>query len=247
MMLLLLAGGRFFAGLVDAIAGGGGLLSLPALLATGIDPVVALGTNKMQAIVGTTSATRQYAKAGQVDIPALVPFGIIALIFSAGGALSAKIVGGGPLMYLVIAVLVILFFWTLLNPGLGSIAKPPKLSKKTFFRAASPVIGSYDGFLGPGTGSFWMAACVYFRGHDMRRAAGHAKWMNLCSNIGALGMFIYLGLYRLDYAAAMAGGQIVGATLGAKLAVTKGARLIRPFFLIAVAATLVKLVYTNMF
>ena len=218
------------AGFIDSIAGGGGLISLPALLWAGLPPHLALGTNKLQSAVGTTMAVHRYHGAGLVDWPSTgVAIGATAL---------AAALGTGAVLWIDNRVLRFVVPWLLLavaihvlrRPALGAVDTPPRLSANRFGALAGGVLGFYDGFFGPGAGAFWTAACVHFRGMGLSRATAFTKVVNLTSNLAALAVFAVWGQVDPASAAAMIVGQAVGGRLGAGLAVKHGAPFIRVVF-----------------
>ncbi len=240
-LLLALAG--FSAGFVDSIAGGGGVISLPALLAFGVPPHLALGTNKLQSCLGTTFAAGNYARRGLVDRAQLLP----GVTFTAAGALAgAMLVVRLPSMWLARAVpllLVAIFLYVVRSPKLGESSRPARMTTAAFSVVFGLALGFYDGFFGPGAGSFWTLAFLSLLGFTLPRATAQTKVMNLTSNLVALAWFGLQGEVQWSLGLAMGGANIAGAIAGSSLAMEKGARLIRVFFLIAVAATLARLVW----
>jgi uncharacterized membrane protein YfcA len=231
---LLLAIIGLTAGFVDAIAGGGGLLTVPALLWAGLPPQVALGTNKLQSSCGTALASVNYARAGLLCWRELrLGIAITALAAMAGALVVARLDAEFlrqtiPILLLAIAG----YFWW--KPDLGTECRVPRMKTPTFAWSFGVALGFYDGFFGPGTGSFWMVACVVLLGLDLAAATGHTKAMNLASNLGSLAIFLAAGQVRFDVGAAMIGGQLIGAKLGSGLVIRRGARLVRPIFLAVV-------------
>lgn len=243
------------AGWVDAIAGGGGLLTVPMLLATGMNPQDALGTNKFQSSLGTTMATLQYARHGLLRWREVAP-GVVA---TAVGALigAACVTRMDPrILRPVIPVLLMgIAGYLALKPELGRQARPSLIaaglrrwrsaggsgawisedarreSRWVFAFGAGLLLGFYDGFFGPGTGTFWTMAGLVLMGWDLLAATAHTKAMNLSSNLASLTLFLVTGHVRFGVGAAMALGQMIGGRLGAGVAVKGGARFIRPIFL----------------
>lgn len=216
------------AGTIDAIAGGGGLLTLPALLATGIPPVQAIATAKLQSTAGTCSAALCFFRRGEFELRPL----LLALPCTLLGALA----GAGSLSYiepqLIERLLPLLFVlvggYFLFSPQIGDLDRQQRISTTGFAVLFASVIGFYDGFLGPGTGTFLAVGFVVLLGYNLRRATAAAKLLNLTSNFAALALFIYGEQIVWSYGLAMAGGQIVGGSIGARLALQGGTRLIRP-------------------
>lgn len=237
--LLTLAG--FAGGLIDAIAGGGGLITVPALLAAGLPPQTALGTNKLQSACGTTLAVRRYAGAGLLTTPHL---GLAATCAALGGAAGAWTVGRTHpdlLRQIIPWLLAGVAVYTALNRRFGATAGLAKLSPLVFAIPAGLSLGFYDGFFGPGTGSFWTVALVGLLGLDLRHATGYTKAVNLASNLGALACFLAAGSVHLLAAGFMIAGQLAGARLGSGLVIRDGLKIIRPVFLAVVLALTVKL------
>lgn len=242
-VLLALAG--FGAGFVDSIAGGGGIISLPALLAVGIPPQLALGTNKLQASLGTTFAAGNYARRGLIERSQLLP----GVTCTAAGALAgAMLVVRLPAMWLgrvVPWLLVAIFVYVVRSPRLGESASRARMTSGAFSVVLGLSLGFYDGFFGPGTGSFWTLAFVTLLGFALPRATAQAKVMNLTSNVVALAWFGIQGEVLWRVGLGIAAANVAGALVGSSLAIEKGARLIRVFFLLAVAATLARLIWQS--
>ena len=231
------------AGFVDAIAGGGGLLTVPALLASGLPAPVALGTNKLQACAGTALATWNYSRAGLLPWRRWLLGVARTFVAALAGAAAVTAIDPSALRRLLPPVLAAIAVYTAVKRDLGQEVRAARMSAAQFGLAFGAVLGFYDGFLGPGTGSFWMMACVLVMGLDLRGATGVTKAMNLTSNVAALGLFLLAGSVNFRIGLLMAAGQLLGAQLGSRLAIRHGARLIRPVFLAAVLALTVKLAW----
>ena len=218
------------AGFIDSIAGGGGLISLPALLWAGLPPHLALGTNKLQSAVGTTMAVHRYHAARLIDGPTMtVAIGATAMA-AASGTFAVLWIDNRVLTFVVPWLLLAVALYVLQRPALGSADTPPRLSAKRFGALAGSVLGFYDGFFGPGAGAFWTAACVHLRGLGLPHATAFTKVVNLTSNLAALAVFAAWGQVDPASAGAMIVGQAVGGRLGAGLAVKHGAPFIRVVF-----------------
>ena len=234
----ILAAAGFGAGFVDAIAGGGGLLTVPALFAAGISPILALGTNKLQSSVGTAMATWRYQRAGLIDWHGLVPALVLTV---AGAALGAWLVQSIPVAtvklivpFLMIAAIV----YFLVSPRMTDADSHRRLSLAAYAPIAG-VIAFYDGFFGPGTGSFLAVSLVALVGLGLSRATGHTKALNLTSNIVAGVLFIAAGKVLWAVALVMGITNIAGAWIGSHFALRHGARLIRPLLvLVSVGLTM---------
>ena len=243
-VVLALAG--FSAGFVDSIAGGGGIISLPALLAVGVPPHLAFGTNKLQAASGTAFAAGNYSRRGLVQ-RAQLPLGVSCT--AAGAVAGAMLVVRLPSMWLghvVPWLLVAVFVYVVRSPRLGESAGPARMASTAFSVAFGLSLGFYDGFFGPGTGSFWTLAFLAFRGFALPQATAQTKVMNLTSNAAALVWFAIHGDVLWGLGLGIGAANVAGALAGSSLAMEKGARLIRVFFLLAVAATLVRLVWRSL-
>jgi len=218
------------AGFIDSIAGGGGLISLPALLWAGLPPHLALGTNKLQSAVGTSMAVHRYHAARLIDWGSM-PVAIAATAAAAAsGTLAVLKVDNRLLRYVVPWLLLAVAIHVLTRPRLGDDPAPPRLSAKTFGFLAGGLLGFYDGFFGPGAGAFWTAASVHLRGMGLPRATAFTKVVNLTSNLAALAVFSAWGQVDPPAAVAMIVGQAIGGRLGAGLAVRHGAPFIRVVF-----------------
>lgn len=241
--VLFLIGGA--AGFVDAIAGGGGLLTVPALLAAGLPPQLALGTNKLQSSCGTALATFNYARAGLIEWKEWIPGIAVTVAASIAGALTAAKADPSHLRKLIPIVLVLLAAYTAFKPDLGTSKRPSRMERLPFSLILGLALGFYDGFLGPGTGSFWMMACVLIQGLDLTAATGVTKVMNLSSNVGSLALFLLAGKVDFRIGLLMAAGQLIGAYAGSRVAIRQGPRLIRPVFLTVVLALAAKLAWES--
>ena len=265
----------FAAGLVDAIAGGGGLLTVPALLAAGLPPHLALGTNKGQSVFGSGSAMVKYWRSGLVD-PARARVGFpLGLIGSACGAALVLAIPADSLKPIVLVLLTgaALFIGLRRAPrpgapeagagaGTGTAAEAGTGAGAAATTSATPApvtapnratarpvvaglialaIGAYDGFFGPGTGTFLIVAFVALLGDGMARASASAKVVNFASNLAALALFAWRGVVVWPVALPMAVGQLCGGWLGAHLAVRRGDALVRRVAVLSALALAVKL------
>jgi hypothetical protein len=233
----------FCGGCIDAIAGGGGLITVPALLAVGLPPQVALGTNKLQSACGTGIALWRYAKAGMAGTPWLWLAVLMSFVASMGGAYAVSVLDRELLRQVIPWMLAAVAIYTACNRRFGIHPGRAKLSLAAFAVLLGSGLGFYDGFFGPGTGSFWTLALVVLAGLELRNATGYTKAANLASNLGSLAVFLTMGAVHYMAAGAMIAGQILGARLGSGLVIRKGARLIRPVFLAVVFAMTLKLLW----
>ena len=231
------------AGFVDSIAGGGGLITLPVLMNLGLAPQDALGTNKLQASFGSGSAAWHYAQAKTVPLRDC-RFGFaFSLLGAALGALVVQHVNPSFLKRLIPLLLLAVAFYVLLKPRLGDQDRPARLRPFAFDLLFGLCIGFYDGFFGPGTGTFWAMAYVLLRGFNLTRATGYTKVMNFASNLGSLIFFLAGGNVFFVAGLTMGLGQLLGARLGARMVIARGTRFIRPVFIAVVLALTAKLVW----
>ena len=233
------------AGFVDSIAGGGGLITLPVLLGLGLPPADALGTNKLQACFGSGSATFHYSRAGLIQWSDCRD----GILFTAlGSTIGTVLVQGVSPAYLNRAIPILLIgiaLYLLLRPSIGAAATTPRMSLFSFNLLMGLGIGFYDGFFGPGTGSFWAMAYVLLLGLDLTRATSHTKVMNFTSNIASLVVFLVSNHYILVAGIVMGLGQLFGARLGARSVIKGGGRLIRPIFITIVILISIKLLWRS--
>jgi uncharacterized membrane protein YfcA len=227
-IVILLALAALLAGFIDAIAGGGGLIAMPALLLAGFAPVEALGTNKLQGLFGTGSAAITYASKGHVDLRGQLPWAMLALIGGIVGAGVATLLPGGFLRALLPVLLIAIAIYFALKPSLHDTDRASRMSPLLFGATVVPAIGFYDGIFGPGTGSFFMIAFVALAGYGVLKATAHTKLLNFASNIGGFAAFAAVGAVSWQVGLVMGVCQFVGARLGAGLAMKRGAGLIKP-------------------
>jgi len=231
------------AGLIDAIAGGGGLITIPVLLGLGLPPQEALGTNKLQASFGSGSAMFQFVRAGTIQLHESFA-GVLWTATGAGlGAVAVQLLDPGFLRRVIPILLIAIALYLLVSPRLGQADVRPRLGKGLFYGMAGLGIGFYDGFFGPGTGTFWVMALMLGLGYNMTKATGTTKVMNFTSNIVALGFFLAGGKVLFAQGLVMGAGQFMGARLGAKLVVARGTRFIRPLFILMVLAITLRLLW----
>lgn len=240
-ILLALAGVGFLAGFVDAVAGGGGMLSVPALLSVGLPPVAALATNKMQSVIGTAMAVTTYWRRGYVELKTLLPGLLLAFAGSAIGALIVSRVDTSLLNLAVPIALIAIALYFLFAPKISDADRAARLSFDKFVPLMAFVIGFYDGIFGPGTGSFFSIGFVLLFGLGLTRATGNTKALNLMSNSAALVIFIPMGHVVWPVAVVMAIGQIAGGYIGARTGIRYGAKVIRPLIVVVSIAMAVKL------
>jgi hypothetical protein len=247
MEIALLSAGAFFAGLVDAVAGGGGLIQLPLLLAVFPEYPIPLlfGTNKLSSIAGTASAVVRYSIHVRLPMHIVIPGSCTALIGSALGASSVSLIPLSVLKPLVLILLISVGAYTFFKPAFGSTHT--KLVITRFIPAAAAVvgfsIGFYDGFFGPGTGSFLIFIFVRLFGLDMLHSSATAKTLNLTTNLAAVIIFAFTSSILWKTGLIMAAANIAGAQTGAHLALKHGNSFIRWIMLSAVCALILKIGY----
>jgi uncharacterized membrane protein YfcA len=244
-LLLVLATVGMLAGFVDAIAGGGGLIALPALLSLGFPPVGAIATTKAQSAVGTAIAARTYWRRGLVDVRSLLPAMAATYLGSLGGAFTVQHVDTSHLAVGIPVALIAIAAYFLFAPRLTDDDRHARLDYARFVPMMGLVVGFYDGLLGPGTGSFLTMGFVMLFGLGVTRAAAHTKVLNLTSNLAALTLFIPAGNVIWPAALAMAAGQLGGGYLGALTGIRFGSRLIRPLVVLVSVILALRLLFTG--
>ena len=233
----------FLGGFIDAIAGGGGLITLPAIMAMGVPPHLALGTNKLQGVFGSFTATLNFTKKGLIDYKECFVGIVFTFIGALVGATLILFLNANFLKIIIPFLLIAIFIYTLFTPKIGESDRSAKMNERLFYVIFGLILGFYDGFFGPGAGSFWMFAMVALIGLNLKKAVAHTKALNFTSNIVALGVFIAGGQILWLVGFLMAVGQILGAYFGSNLVIKKEVKFIRTMFLIVVAATICKLLF----
>lgn len=236
-----LVAAALLAGLVDTIAGGGGIITLPALLAVGIPPHIALGTNKLQSSFGSLTATLRFRHAGLVSLRSMWPGLLATALGAATGALAVRGLDTTILRLLIPVLLAGIFVFMLLKPAFGQAAGQPRWPPFAVWAAGGLGLGFYDGFFGPGTGTFWAMALVGLAGMDLRLATAHTKALNFTSNIVSLAVFLIGGTVALAVGLAMGLGQAAGAWIGSHLVLSRGVRLVRVLVLVMAALMIIYL------
>jgi len=232
------------AGTIDAVAGGGGLLTLPALMATGIPPVSALATNKAQAIFSVFSATLHFRRRKRLDLRVLGRPAFMSFAGAVCGAASVSLIDPGVLKPLIPFVLIAICLWLAFKPGIGEGTRP-RISAAAAGLTLVPLVGFYDGFLGPGTGTFFALGLAGLTALKLDQATIEAKLFNFMSNLGALAFFLLAGHIAWLYAAVMAAGMMAGGQIGARLVLRHGAGLIRPLLIATSLAMSLRLLWQN--
>lgn len=246
-LILLLAGAAFFAGFVDSVVGGGGLIQIPALFAAfpGAAPATLFGTNKIASIVGTSSAAVQYARRVSIPWNLAVPGALAALIGSWYGAKAVTYLPGEVLRPVVLALLVFVAIYTFVRKDFGTNSGLRDYRSGDLLRVLciAAVIGFYDGFFGPGTGSFLIFLFVRFIGMDFLRASATAKVLNVATNFAALSYFATNVELLWKLGLLMACCNLGGALIGSRMALRHGAGFVRRIFLAVVVVLIAKMSY----
>jgi uncharacterized protein len=243
--LVALVGG-LLAGYIDAIAGGGGLITVPTLLAVGLPPHLALGTNKLQSTLGVATAMLRYRAGKLVRLRDWRPAVFFTAIGAALGNLALQRVSPAALGWLIPGLLAAILIYTLATPALGERPARERVRPAVFQPVAGTVLGFNDGFFGPGTGAFWAMSLVGLAGLDLRRATAATKVMNFTSNLAALILFATQGTVVLTVGLAMGSGQIVGSVLGSQQVMRRSPRFVRWFLIATVSATAARLLWVQL-
>lgn len=234
----------FLAGLIDAIGGGGGLISLPAYLIAGLPPHAAVATNKMSSTCGTTLATYRFIRNRLVNFKLVIPAVIAAIIGSSIGANLSLLVSDDVMLYVMIGILPVCTF-LVLNKKLFHDNENDEiiLNKRTYITAtaAALIVGMYDGFYGPGTGTFLIIAFTIFAKLSIKTANAHAKVINLTSNITSLIIFLLNGEVVLSIGLAAAACNMVGGYIGAGLVMKNGAKIVKPSIILVLILLALKI------
>ncbi|MBY2479113.1 TSUP family transporter [Clostridioides difficile] len=247
--IIFLCIGGFLAAFVDSIAGGGGLISMPVLMAIGVPVHLAIGTNKFAASAGCISSAYRYSKSGKTNnelLKKLVPFTIIGSILGVRCVLS---ISEDILNALVVIMILVVAMYTFISKNLGQEDNFEGINKKNLRLGMlmALVMGFYDGFFGPGTGTFLTFGFIKIYGYDFLHASANTKILNLTSNITSLLLFMINGQVYYKIAIVFALVMIIGAYVGAKVAIKKGSKMIKPIFLAMALFMVTKLVYQTLF
>lgn len=229
-------------GFIDAIAGGGGLIMLPALLFSGVPPIQALATNKLQSAFGTTMSTRNYARAGLVNWREHKLTIVLVFIGATAGVLLVQTIETRVLNLMIPLLLVAVAIYVLVSPRMTDEDAHHRLTPNGYAPVGG-LIGLYDGFFGPGTGTLFTASLVALRGYGLTRATGLTKLLNLTSNIASVLFFALGGKMLWLLGLCMAAGAMAGGWLGSHSAIRFGAQLIRPLLVVISLALTAKLLW----
>jgi len=230
-----------FAGLIDTIAGGGGLLTIPVLLSTGMPAMSALATNKFQSVFGTFSASLHFVRKKFVNLYEIKWMILVAFIGSIVGSYTLFQIDSSILQKIIPILLIVIGFYFLFSKNVGQIEKHKIVSMLFFTAIVVFSISFYDGFFGPGTGSFFAIAFIFLLGFNISQATAQTKVLNFTTNFGSLLFFLYFGDIYFIAGLIMGIGQIIGATIGAKLVIKNGSKIIRPLIVVISFAMSIKL------
>ena len=235
----------FAASLLDAVAGGGGLISLPAYLIAGLPPHNAIATNKLSASIGTVASTGRFIKNKCVDWPTAIPSAALAVIGSIAGARLILAISDQVIRYIMLALVPILAFVVLKKRDLSESSLEPISRRRQFFIIClfALIVGMYDGFYGPGTGTFLLIAYTQLAKLPLRLAAGNVKIANLSSNVGSLAVFLINNQANVPIGLISAVFAVAGHFLGAGLLLKNGAKVVKPFVLVVLGLLFVRLIY----
>lgn len=235
----------FLASFVDAIGGGGGLISLPAYLLAGVPPHIAIGSNKFSSCIGTSISTIRFLKNGYVKLKLALCSVIFALVGSSIGANISLMMDEKILEYVLVMILPIVAYFVLKNKKIGDNEQTGTRSTFQVYGisiAAAFLIGMYDGFYGPGTGTFLLLIFISIAKMDMKTAAGHTKVINFSSNIAALVTFIMSGMINYPLAACAAIFSIAGHYIGSGMVLKNGQKIVRPIIFAVLILLIIKVV-----
>ena len=210
-ILIMLFAVAVFAGFIDTLAGGGGLLTIPALILTGIPPLLALGTNKFQAFIGSGTASLMMLLKKKVTFTEVKYFMLMSFVGSAIGTICVQFIDVSLLSFVIPIVLLLIGVYFIFMPKASSLDAKPKMSEKTYKLTAVPFIGFYDGMFGPGTGSFLSLSAIALRGMELIKATAMAKTMNFATNLGSVLVFLVYGQVIFAVGVLMMIGQAIGA------------------------------------
>ncbi|MFD0965343.1 TSUP family transporter [Seminibacterium arietis] len=242
-IILLLFAVACLAGFIDAIAGGGGLIIIPALLMTGMSPTMAFGTNKLQGCGGSFSASLYFWRKKAVNLKEIWLLIVLTFLGATVGSVLIQFIDTSVIKKALPFLVGIIGLYFLFTPKLGDEDRLKRISYFAFALTAACFIGFYDGFFGPGTGSMFSLAFVLLLGFNFVKATAHAKVLNFTSNVAALLVFILGGKVVWSIGLVMLVGQFLGANLGAKMVLTKGKALIRPMVVIVSFAMTIKMAF----
>ena len=236
----------FLAAFIDSIAGGGGMISLPAFMAVGLPPHIALGTNKISAAIGTLASSLNFLRSNKIILPLVTRFAPLALFGAIFGVKTALLIPPKYFQPISFFLLICVFIYTLINKNLGEEYDYQGINSVNIKWGCifSLLIGFYDGFLGPGTGSFLFFLLIKIFHLDFAHATATTKFINLASNIISAALYFHAGKLNLPLGLIMAVIMIIGAFAGSSLAIYKGSKFIKPVFLVVTITLIGKMGYS---
>lgn len=244
-IILFLVTGAMLAGFVDAVCGGGGLISVPILMTAGFSPAQAVAANKLQGAVGALASTHYYARKGILDKKLLLVLLPPALIGGAIGTLTIMFLGNEFMAKVLPVMLIIMAIYFFFSKEISDVERPPQLGVGLFSLLIVPLIAFYDGFFGPGAGTFYLLAVTSILGMTVVKGMAYSRVLNLTSNLISLTVFIYLGKMAWVAGITMAIGETIGVYLGSYFVYKNGAKLVRPLVVIACVIMAIKFIYSN--
>ena len=227
LFLFIISAAALLAGTMDTLAGGGGLITVPLLLLSGLPAPLVLGTNKLQAVFGSGTAAATLIKKSNLSWRGLKTAVILSLITAVIGTSLVLQIHHNYLKKIIPIPLIVVLIYLLRNPTSGINVVESKYNPTKVYNWSAAIYGFYDGFLGPGAGTFWAVTLVHFLGLDLRSATIRAKLFNFLSNIAALVVFIFYGMVNYRLAIGMAIGQFIGAKIGSHIVLNYNIKLIR--------------------
>lgn len=243
-VLLLLIGASFVAAFIDSVVGGGGLISLPALLIAGLPPATALATNKMASVMGSLTSSFSFFRSGKIDTGLIRRLFGLSLCGAALGVYAVRQMPSGMLKPLLVILLIVVLAYTIFHKDFGEVSTYQGMSRRKGIFSGILVfgIGFYDGFFGPGTGTFLLFGFLLL-GFDFVMAAGNARALNFASNLAAVVAFGLSGLINYHVGIPMGVAMIAGAWAGSRLALSKGVGYVRPLFIVITAVLIGKTLF----
>lgn len=241
--IILLAFIACMSAIIDTIAGGGGLITVPALLLSGLNPITALSTNKLQACFGSGTAASYFIRKSYLSLHEVVWGVVWSFLGAVIGTLLLHVVDVLWLKPVIPGLLLCVWGYLFFLPKLQHKTRLSSWNPRVFFPVFGFILGFYDGILGPGTGSFWVFFIILFLGWDLKRATIHTKLYNFTSNLASFLVFLVGGYINYKIGFAMALGQMLGGYIGSKLVIHKGVKLIRPMLLSVTGLMLLVLAY----
>ena len=235
------------AGFVDAIAGGGGLITVPSLLLSGVPPLTVLGTNRMQSAIGELTAFLTFWRKNAINVDGLWYGATATLIGAIAGSFSVSLFSTDLLRTLLPILMVLITIYSIVSGRLrSSVRSEARLSIPTFMIWGGLFIGFYNGFFGPGVGSIWMLAFIALLGLTVKEASIATKPLNLIGNVVSMCFFAYLGYVDYALGLAMGAGQVIGALVGSHLVISNGDKIVRPVFIAVCLLMTAKLLYESL-